>query len=275
MGYSFFIAAEHKLKTKDLIDYLYHKKQEVDYIRKDKAHIFYKHGFSARGLELTETKNGFELKLKFLSNTFDYNLCNNIAPYICKYLDGTLTNEEGKQKKLSKLLKEKKIFELIVKDVEVVFEALKKEKEVEIYGPVRPFIIGKRIRPEILLLSNEKYKQEKADKLFSFILNSQYPPANFKPFHDMMEDSIHDVKVYYGQIISNNHDVVIEKVKKYFISELQGDISICLSIKDIISILPEEWKLLDDYTILACKLPDNRWNTFVEAAKKVGKLIDK
>jgi hypothetical protein len=46
-----------------------------------------------------------------------------------------------------------------------------------------------------------------------------------------------------------------------------------LKIDQLISILPDEWQLIDDFTILAKQLEDKNWRTFVEQAKEISKDV--
>ncbi len=275
MSHSYFITTKKKMNIFDLISKLHDKQQDVDFIKIDNnSYIIFLPEYSTRGVEVTEANNIYTIKMNFLANSFDYTLCNFIAHILCKKLDGVLTNEEGKRSRIGKLFNEKKMFEFINKEVETVLDVLKRGKNIEITGPIRPFCIGKRIRNKVLLIEKEKYRYERAFKLSKFILDCQYPPLNFKPYYDMMENMVNDKKTYYAQVISNKYDIVIEKVNKYFISELQGNLSIGLTLENIVSIMPQEWVLLDEYTILAKKLSEERWLSFVNDARKIGEIME-
>jgi hypothetical protein len=271
-SHSYYIATKRKMNIIDLIVKLHDKQQEVDFIRKNNTYIIFKPEYSNRGVELSEVNDRHVIKMNFLANTYDYNLCNYMAHIICKKFDGILIDEEGKRRRIGKLFNEKKINEFIYNETNNLFDLLSKGEEIEIKGVVRPFTIGKRTRDKILLLNKDQYKYEKALKLAELILDCQYPPSLFIPFCDMMENMVNNEKVYLAQVISNRQNMVIEKVRKYFISEQYGDVGIELTIDDIISVMPQEWVLLDDYTILAKKLPEESWAKFVLDAKKNVKI---
>jgi hypothetical protein len=273
-GHSYFITTRRKMNINDLIIRLHDKQQEVDFVRKNNAYNIFKPNFSTRGVELSEVNDRYMLKMNFLASVDDYILCNYMAHIICKKFDGILVDEEGKRRRIGKLFNEMKMNEYIKSEAEKLFTLLKNGNEIEIVGTVRPFSIGKRTRDKVLLLKKEKYEYEKALKLTELILACQYPPPMFIPYCDMMENMVNNEKVYFAQVLSNKHNVVIEKVRKYFISEIYGNISIELTIENIIKIMPPEWELLDECTVLAKKLPQDKWNNFVEAAKQLGRIIE-
>jgi hypothetical protein len=272
LGHSYIVTTQKKLNIFDLIVKLHDKQQNVDFIKKTNTYLIFLPEFSTKGVELTEANNNYKIQMSFLANVYDFKLCNYIAHLLCKKYNGTLTDEDGNRRRIGKLFNEKKMLEYINKDLEVVFEMLKKGKDIEIIGPVRPFNIGKRTREKMLSIENEKNSYYKSLLMEKFMLNCQYPPSLFKPFHDIVGNSTGNKKASFAQILSNKLDMVIEKTEKYYISGPLGNISIELTKEDLFTILPEEWELIDEYTILAKRLTEENWLNFVSEANQIGKI---
>lgn len=198
-----------------------------------------------------------------LANSNDYLLCNQIAFILCNNLKGTLTDEEGNEKFIGTLFYDLEMSERINSDIESTFALLREGHNVDIFGPIREFSFGERTRKMALELQGDKHAI--AYKLSKMILVCQYPPENFISFSNLLKVTGKEGEEHYVQVLTNSRDIVIEKVNEYAVAADTAE-KVFLSSKQLISILPDEWELLDDYTILAKQLDEKNWQKFTENA---------
>lgn len=266
MSHTYKITTSQRIDIKELIDKLRDKRIAAYAIDRHPTYQIFEDGFSTRGVDITEEDNGYEIRMMVLANSHDYLLCNQIAFILCNNLNGTLTNEEGNEKFIGTLFYDLDISNKMQSDIETTFALLKEGHNIDIFGPVREFSFGERTRRKALALQGDKHAI--AYKLSKMILACQYPPENFIPFSNLLKVTGKDEEEYYVQVLTNSKDKVVEKVKEYAIISGNNE-KIYLKPEELISILPEEWELIDEYTILASKLGEEKWDKFINDAKAV------
>ena len=155
-------------------------------------------------------------------------------------------------------------------EMEAVLVLLKEFHTLEIFGPIRPFTFGKLTAEKVL--AYDASLNGIAYKVSNLIKACQYPPSNYHQYASRMQVTPKNGETYIAQVLSNTIDMVIEKVERYYINVLKPRGVLELYIGQIISIMQEEWELLDDCTILAKQLTEDIWNDFVGKAKEIGRL---
>lgn len=267
MSHTYKITTDQRIDIVNLIDELRKKRIAAYAIDRSPTHLIFEDGFSTRGVDVTEENYGYEIRMTFLSNANDYLLCNEIAFILCNNLNGTLTDEEDNQKYIGRLFYDLDIREGINSDIDVLFALLKSgKKDITIFGPIREFIFGTKTIEKVLALQGDKHAI--AYKLSKLIIASQYPPENFIPFSNFLRIGDNDDEAFYVQVLTNSKDMVVEKVKQYAIST-EGNEPIVIDAKELNSIAPTEWELLDDQTMLAKQIDETKWAQFIEKAKTI------
>lgn len=269
MSHTYKITTDKRIDIAEFVDELRSSRRPTYYIDKSPTYHIFDHGQSTRGVEVTEINEGYEIRMTFLSNVADYLLCNQIVYILCSKLQGTLANEYGTEFYIGTLFYDGNIQERIDEEVSTLFSLLNDNRKIEIFGPIREFTFGEKIRKKVLALQGDKYGI--AYKLSNIILSCQYPPENFIPFSNFLRVSSENDESYYIQVLTNSKDMVIEKVKQYAITTEEGE-SIYLIPEQLFTILPNEWKLVDDCTILAKQLNSADWLKFIEAAKALSAI---
>lgn len=271
MSHTYKIATSKRIDISILIDELRKKRIAAYAIDRSPTHLIFEDGFSTRGVDVTEEDYGYEIRMTFFSNANDYLLCNEIAFILCNSLNGTLRDEEENEKYIGKLFYDLDISKNINSDVDVLFALLKAgKKDITIFGPIREFTFGTKTIEKVLALQGDK--NAIAYKLSKLILACQYPPENFVPFSNFLRIGDNDDEAYYVQVLTNKKDMVVENVKQYAIFN-EGNKPIVIDAKDLSSIVPTEWELLDDQTMLAKQIDDTKWEQFIEQAKAISQHI--
>lgn len=266
MSYTYKVTTNQRIGIADLISELRQKRIAAYAIDRSPTYQIFEDGCSTRGVEITEEDYGYEIRITVLANSNDYLLCNEIAFILCNNLNGTLTDEEGNAKFIGTLFYDLDISERINSDIDTTFALLREGHDIDIFGPIREFSFGEQTRKKALALQGDKHAI--AYKLSKMILACQYPPENFIPFSNLIKVTDQEGEEYYVQVLTNSKDMVIEKVKQYAIAS-DADEKIFLTPEQLISILPDEWTLLDDSTILAKQLDEEKWKRFTENAKAI------
>jgi hypothetical protein len=270
MSHIYKIATKERIHVEDLLEQLRSKRILACYKGESPTYLIFEDGYSTRGVEITEEKYGYEIRMMVLASANDYLLCNEIVFIICDSLKGILTDEDGKERYIGKLFYDLNISQKMKSDIEATFALLKHGENIDIPGPVREFSFGPITRQKALALTGDQHAV--AYKLSKMIQACQYPPENFIPFSNLIRVKDKDGSEYFIQVLTNSKDTVVEKVKLYGVPSGTGE-SYFLKIDQLISIMPDEWVLVDDFTILAKQLEDKNWRTFVEQAKEISKDV--
>lgn len=266
MSHTYKVTTSQRIDIADLISELRQKRIAAYANDRSPTYQIFEEGYSTRGVEITEENDGYEIRMTVLANSNDYLLCNQIAFILCNNLSGTLTDEEGNEKYIGTLFYDLDISDKIHSDVKTTFALLREGHNIDIFGPIREFSFGERTRKKALALQGDKHAI--AYKLSKMILACQYPPENFIRFSNLLKVTDQEGEEYYVQVLTNSRDMVIEKVKEYAVAS-DTEEKLFLKPEQLISILPDEWELLDDYTILANQLKEEKWKKFVDDAKAI------
>lgn len=270
MSHTFKIKTSKRIKIEELVDELRIKRIGAYVIDRSPTFHIFENFYSTRGVDVTEESYGYEIRITFLANSNDYLLCNQIVYILCDNLNGKLIDEKGNEKYIGKLFYDLDISNNTNSDIETLFALLREGKNIDIFGPVREFSFGKRTKQRVLALQGDKHAI--AYKLSKMILACQYPPENFVPFSNLLKINGNSNNEYYVQVLNNTNDIVIEKVQEYVII-LGLEDNLILNSEELISILPDDWELLDEYTILAKKISEEKWIKFIHNANQINKHL--
>lgn len=230
-------------------------RDDIRGIDRNPTYQFYSHPYSTRGVEVTEENDGYEIRMTACCNAKDYILANTIALKIKQDTNAQFYNEDDKEIYVGSLFDDLAIAQNTYKDVEILQELLKQEKEIGLFGAVREFSMGKVFGKKVIELTGDKHAiAYKFSKLF---LNCQYPSDEFAAFENLMQVTRNDGEVVLLQNYYNTHSMIIEKVHTVLFT--LNDRTIYLNPKHLVQFLPNSWQLLDEYTIAAKQLSNEEW----------------
>ena len=218
---------------------------------------------STRGLNITIEKDSIEVRNTVLSNADDYELTNKIVTKILLETDGIIFGEEGEQITNFPIFDDRKIRETEIRDCEVV-QTLMKERVVSIDGTNRKVHFGEHLYQHFKSFKREKLKNE----MFDLILKVNYRIPNFEVGNIMLVgNSEDDDNPKRMKVLSNDTDKIIDKYD-YIVFPTSSEQLIMITNEILNSILPPNWVLVDEYTIVAPVLEQSEWEKLLINAKK-------
>jgi hypothetical protein len=219
---------------------------------------------STRGFDISFEQGYIEVRNTILSNKHDYYLTNKIVSEILSLTDGVIIDEDEEQVSIFPLFNNDKIDEMEIHDCKTIQLLSKEHKDIAIYGPIRIVHFGKRLHEQFEELKDEQLK----DKMFDLILNVNYKLPNYE-YGNIMQigDTDEDRKTL--KLLTNKTDYIIDKYDYILINkdgEEQPPIMITNEILN--TMLPSNWTLVDEFTIVAPMTDENEWNKLLTTAEK-------
>ena len=264
MSHTYKFITKEKVDVLSVVEELRKKRSEAYVIDRAPTYLIFQYGASARGIEITEEEEGYEIRMTFLSNTNDYLLCNDIVFILCEKWSGVIIDEEGDERFIGTLFYDYDISERISSEINVIKALINEgEDNLSIFGPIREFTLGPKIIEKFMSLKGDNYAI--AFQLNKMVLNCQYPPEDYQPHSNFLQSFYDDGKPYYVQLLTNQKDIVVEKEDRYAI--WTPETPILIEANELAPIIPSEWVLLDDYTMLAKPIALSSWDEFVERAR--------
>lgn len=258
----------HKVKTKNLLDFnrlnqaVEQTIENVEFeYRGGNTFYYWLDKLSARGVDISiEKKNLIEIRNTVMSNRFDYILTNKIVELIISQADGVIYNENKKRVDNLPLFDDKTIEELELHDSNILF-IMSNENEMTIFSPKRKVHFGSRLHKELSVLSKENRK----NKMYEIIQNCQYniPEYSYGDILQVGDDESEDKKIL--KLLTNKVDCLIDKYDRIMLNR-DGQNPIMITNQTLNTILPEKWKLYDEYTIAAPELSNEEWELLKDRA---------
>lgn len=223
---------------------------------------------STRGVDLSfEENNILEIRNTILSNKHDYILTNKLIETIVHLTDGKILDEDDTKINAFPVFSEERIKTTEINDCKTILLLSKSEQEIAIFGPIRKVHFGPKIYNKLKFsMENEK---EMVENVFKIILNVQYHIPNYEYGNILQTDNKNDEKPAILKLLTNEVDCLIDKYD-YIIFNKDNKI-IMITNNDLNSILPKQWNLVDEYTVIAPILPEKEWKTLVTNAEKIDK----
>ncbi len=217
---------------------------------------------STRGFDITFEDGYIEVRNTILSNESDYDLTNKVVTEILSLTDGIIIDEEEEPLSKFPIFDTDRISETEIRDCELI-QLLSKEKEkIAIYGPFRKIYFGKRMNKQ---LKNYKGKKLK-DKMFDIILNVNYQIPDFG-YGNIMQVGNSDDDKKIMKLLTNEVDYIIDKYD-FILLQTTEEQPIMITNEILNSLLPSNWKLVDEFTIVAPITTQSEWNKLLTNAKK-------
>jgi hypothetical protein len=219
-------------------------------------------GKSTRGLNITLEKDCIEVRNMVLSNRYDYELTNKVIEEILTLTGGTILDEGEEQITDFPIWDNEKIAETEIRDSEVIL-TLSKEHEVSIDGPIRKVHFGKRLHKNFEPLKGEQLK----NKMFDLVLYVNYQIPNFEKGNIMrVGNSKDDQKTM--KVLASDTNYIIDKYDYILLFVSEGQQPIMITNEILNTMLPSNWKLVDEYTVVAPITNEKEWDKLLTNAKK-------
>jgi hypothetical protein len=231
--------------------------------REDNYVHFYLNGMSIRGVGITVEKNKIEIKNNVLSNEYDLMLANDLLKCISEMTNENVYNEDNILLE-NTYINEETVKNNFANDLETIFTFIQGTgKIIEFPGPTRSFFIGKKIY--------NTYKDFSKPLLFEvlqkIILYVLYGLPDYRECTPMGAKSKNDDEIIKLKVFSNDDNCIIQDYDYIMIGDSKNEI-IMISLDKIYEILPKDWKIVDESTIVANKLNENDWNIFMDKCIK-------
>lgn len=220
-------------------------------------------GKSTRGFEITLEDNFIEVRNMAVSNRQDYELTNKIVEEILSITNGIIIDEQEEQVTIFPIWDNDKITETEIRDCEIIYSLANHEGHVGIDGPVRTVHFGKRLCKVFKSLKGVDLK----NSIFDLILKVNYKIPNYEPGNVLLASKSED-DVKRMKVLTNETDCIIDKYDYLlmFISKKQNPIMVTNEILN--TMLPFNWTLVDEFTVVAPITTDNEWKKLLKNAQK-------
>lgn len=232
--------------------------------RGDDVYYFWVDGKSARGMNISLEEDLIEVRNPFLSNKHDYELTNQIVEEILSMTDGMIQNEADEKISGSPLFEKISISKIEMHDFQIFKTLMKKGEDITMVGPNRLVYFGKRLFKQF----NELTEEQGKDKIFDTILHVNYKIPAFD-YVGIMQFGNTDEDKKTMSLLTNTTDCIIGKYD-YILIYLGGDVRPAIMITNEIlnTMLPSNWTLVDEYTVVAPITNPYEWNKLIATAAK-------
>ena len=154
-----------------------------------------------------------------------------------------------------------KIADTEIHDCEIIL-SLSKEHDVAIDGPIRKVHFGKRLHKNFAPLKGEQLR----NKMFDLVLYVNYQIPNYEYCNLMLVGKPEEEHQKRMIVLSNDKDCIIDRYENIMLYTSDNPIMITNEILN--SMLPSNWKLVDEYTVVAPITSEKEWNKLLTDAKK-------
>ncbi len=217
---------------------------------------------STKGIDLTIEENNIEIRNTTLSNHYDYFLTNNLIKTIAELTKGKVFNEDNDLVNNFPIFSENEMLKLEESDCKVIMVLSKENEDIAIYGTQRQVHFG--------FETYKKYKdlidkpKQLIENVFNVILNVQYHLPNYDYGNIMEVEKSNETKTL--KLLTNKTNYIIGKYD-YIMFQTNND-PIIITNKILNSILPNEWELVDEFTIVAPIIDEKKWRILIEKASE-------
>lgn len=217
---------------------------------------------ATRGVDVTIEDDLIEVRNTILSNTNDYELTKLLIWEILAITHGKVYNEENEEVMGDVIMSKKAIEKNISGEKDVIVHFTDKGEVISVDGPVRKVHFGKRVMKELRQSNNNSIE---SFQLLDLICKVNY---NLPIYEDGMVMEVIDKKSgepKYMKLITGKENLIIGKYDAVLFND-EGKV-VMLSNELLNTILPHEWELVDEYTIIAPILEERSWLKLLEAAR--------
>lgn len=223
---------------------------------------FWTKGKSTRGFDITINGDVIEIRNTILSNRHDYELTNQVVEKIINLTDGLILNEDEEQVSDLPVFDDKRISEAEIHDCETIQLLSKEHEDIAIYGPIRKVHFGKRLHEDF---KNSK-GEELRDKMFDIILSVNYQIPDFE-YGTIMQVGNNEDDKKIMKLLTNKTDYIIDKYD-YILLNSSDEKPIMITNEILNKMLPSNWNLVDEFTVVAPMTSEAEWEKLLNTAKQ-------
>lgn len=232
--------------------------------RGDNVYYYWIKNKSTRGVDVTILENKIEIRNTIMSNSFDYELTNFLIEAIIEISVGTIIDEEEETIETLPVFNNNRIAKREINDCKIISLLSSTNNDIAIYGPIRKVHFG--------IATAKQLKQYKdvvlRDKMFEIIKYVNYLIPNYDYGTIMEVGSEENKKIV--KLLTNQVNCIIDK---YDYILLQNDnperMPIFVTNEILNSMLPSNWDLIDEFTIVAPMTSDEEWQVLKSKAQLV------
>lgn len=230
--------------------------------RGEGTYYFWIEGKSTRGFDITIDGDVIEIRNTILSNRHDYELTNQVVEKIINLTDGLILDEDEEQVSNLPVFDDTRISEAEIHDCETIQLLSKEHEDIAIYGPIRKVHFGKRLHEDFKNLKGEKLR----DKMFDIILSVNYQIPDFEYGNIMQVGNNEDDKKIM-KLLTNKTDYIIDKYD-YILLNTSDEKPIMITNEILNKMLPSNWTLVDEFTVVAPMTSEAEWEKLLNTAKQ-------
>lgn len=222
--------------------------------RGNKCYYYWIKNKSTRGVDVTIVENKIEIRNTVLSNSFDYELTNILIEKILEIADGTITNDEEETIKTFPIFNKNRITKIEINDCKIISLLSSTNKDIAIYGPIRKVHFGIATAKQL-----EQFKDiALRDKMFEIIKYVNYSIPNYEYGTIMEVGSEENKKII--KLLTNEVNCIIDKYDYILLQNDNPEVMPIFITNEILnSMLPSNWNLIDEFTIVAPIISYEEW----------------
>jgi hypothetical protein len=231
--------------------------------KNEETSFFWIDGKSTRGVDITIEPNFIEVRNTVLSNRFDYELTNKIVDEILVMTNGIVLNEEDEIVNDFPIFDNHKIAENEIHDCEVINHFVSKGQQITVFSPIRDVHLGEHTKFESH--EGEQLKNE----MFDLILKVNYQLPDFGSSGIMqVTDPENPDKPKIMKVVSSGTDYILGKYDYILLFIDENEPPIMITNEILNTMLPSNWTLVDEFTIVAPAINEDEWEKLLTNAKK-------
>lgn len=255
------IHTKNEIDINDLYKFIVSRSENIKGIEKaENGFYFYQDMTSTRGIDFWKEDYGYEVKLTVLSNSADKEIAKYILVYFLSFVRDAHYIIDG-----TKINNDEIIDEIIINNFHDEAQTIKKLIEhnydcLTFFGANTEFYLGQKAMRQI-----ESTKDGWEDRLEQFIQYLLYHLPQYG--NDTIMELKNEKHNKIVKLVNPETDYILKKYDYLLFNKVQDTKSLedmLLITNDILNNhLPQKWRLVDDYTIIATALSKNEYNKLV------------
>lgn len=249
--------------------YLPGKKLKYTYFEDNVRCQFYKENFSTRPIDISKEEDGWEVRITTLASEEDYELFVRAIDATQFILNGKIFSEDGEP-----IISPWETYgpkwreEQMRADYDIIkIFSLQKGQELKLFGPIRPFCLGRRLFSDLNITEETDWKTGHEALIERFRYSQYSRPANIRCTSTNMQVQTPDGNKIITIYRKNAFDMISAADYFLLIDDIDNlDTSILMRYNDFIKVAPPEWERFDDKQFFTTDLSDEEFQAFYDRA---------
>lgn len=238
---------------------------------------FYLDQESCRGVNLSKTDYGYELRTTIMSDDMDYRLANEIATIVWQVTEATIVDEDDEAVvQPMEVFPKSRYYKMILADAQLIhlLSGPPENKQITLFGPLCQVYFGPRTHK--YFKKHEGSHSALAYEMIKMMIKVQYqlPKSDSDTVMQLGEGKgkkILKLLTRECSYIIRLYDYVLLLIKE---NNDSMDNMVAISNDVLNTILPASWELIDEYTIVAPRLQASEYDALVARALPHNKIKD-